>query len=104
MNRNEHIPEPKSPGRWIDQYRCVCGAEYKNFRLFSYRTSQGNRFSEACNRVRLANGERGGFRSRGAVLWALRVMKLQAWYDAHYACSYFHRSRIRKIKSWEGLL
>lgn len=36
--------------------------------------------------VRSHNGDAGGFRSRGPVLWAMRVMKLTAWYEKHACC------------------
>lgn len=36
--------------------------------------------------VRSMNGEAGGFRSRGPVLWAMRTLKLSMWYAAHEGC------------------
>jgi hypothetical protein len=76
---NADIPEPRSPGRWVTRYECRCGARYSDFR-------SGLRWSDGVQAVRQINGEGGGFRTRGPVLWALRCMKLDAWFIVHAIC------------------
>jgi hypothetical protein len=79
VNVKIRLPEP--PGPHVDARKCVCGAEYAHFRHGSWQ--------EAVGFVRQANGGfdgGGGFRSRGPVLWAWRVVKLGAWYDQHAFC------------------
>ena len=83
MTVNAAIDLPVSPGPWVDARRCDCGEDYKTFRAWPS-------FEDAAFRIRVANGgfgEGGGFRSRGPVLWMMRVMKLEAWYLAHQACA-----------------
>lgn len=80
---NPKAPEPAPPGPWVGSDRClVCGARYQAFRSGS--------FEEAAHRLRAAakaDGDAGGgFRSRRAVLWWRRVIKLEAWYLEHYMC------------------
>lgn len=97
MYENATFPKPLPPGPWVTKWRCVCGdhiEDYKDFR-------SGVSFGEAAQVLRDANqaeelgGKRqildpgdppGGRRSRGPVLWVMRVIKLQRWYDAHAAC------------------
>jgi hypothetical protein len=87
--------------------RCICGAHPGTYRRFN----SGVTFGEAADALRTANqlaevaesqgtlefkphltgGDwhdeaPGGFRSRRAVLWMMRVIKLQAFYDAHRIC------------------
>ena len=81
---------PKSPGPWVDETRCyACGGEYKRF-----RGSKG--FADAADDLRraakAAGDEGGGFRSRGAVLWWMRVNKLDEWYLKHWPCQMIPRS------------
>lgn len=65
----------------MDGVSCVCGARYKPSRF-------GLRWEDGVRLVRGANGEGGGYRSRGAVLWALRVLKMDRWYAEHSPCSW----------------
>lgn len=79
---NEAIPAPKSPGPWVDEERCVCGATYTDHRTWPD-------WMEATDMVRRANGgwhAGGGYRTRGPVLWAMHVLKLTDWYEKHYFC------------------
>lgn len=82
---NEEIPEPRSPGEWVDPRRChVCGDRYGDFRAGS-----DCGFDQGVAAVRSANGgfeEGGGWRSRGPVLWAMHTCKLNAWYLEHLPC------------------
>lgn len=80
---NLTIKLPRLPP-WLDLERCEgCGALYAD-----HRGEYG--FEAACQRMRsvaAADGdERGGYRSRGAVLWALRVLKAEDWLLAHIYC------------------
>jgi hypothetical protein len=76
---NELLPEPRPPGPWVDARACTCGASYEDFRAWPS-------FHDGAQRVRQVNGEGGGYRSRGPVLWAMRVLKLEAWYLEHLLC------------------
>ena len=65
----------------MDGDNCVCGARYKSSRF-------GLRWEDGVRLVRSANGEGGGYRSRGAVLWALRVLKTDRWWAEHAVCGW----------------
>jgi hypothetical protein len=98
--QNVTIPVPESPGPWVNRYRCVCGAHLADYRKSHY----GITYGEANDRLREENqaaelagtlGSQttfdlddppGGFRSRGAVLWVMHIMKLEAWYAEHQDC------------------
>jgi hypothetical protein len=84
MPVNEWLAAPKAPGDWVDEESCACGATYHAFRA-------GVRYTEGAATVRRMNGQDrdtpNGWRSRGPVLWAMRVMKLQAWYLEHATCA-----------------
>lgn len=49
-------------------------------------------WGRACNLIRAAaareGDDRGGFRSRGSVLWALRVLKAEDWMLSHFGCGF----------------
>ena len=83
---NEFIAEPDRPGPWVNQARCLCcGADYRDHRQEIVPYS----WDDAVQLVRSRNGgssEGGGYRSRGPVLWALRVLKLADWYAVHAVC------------------
>ena len=56
-----------------------------------YRDHRGSySFIDACARIRHAaardGDEGGGYRSRGPVLWAMRVLKAEDWLMAHMMC------------------
>jgi hypothetical protein len=81
---NGTILKPTSPGWWVTETKCsACGRTYEN-----HRAGVGN--DDALNLVRSAakadGDEGGGFRSRGPMLWAKRVLKLSHWYETHYQC------------------
>ena len=84
MAMNPRIKAPAAPGEHCDQEFCYgCGESYEEFRLYFS-------FAEAADLIRhkaFGEGdEGGGWRSRGPVLWVMRVMKLNAWYDKHSGC------------------
>lgn len=87
MPVNPYIAAPRPPGPWVDEWECICGEEYRNHRCWIH-------FSEACTQFRVAarnQGIRGGgFRSRRAILWMMRVIKLADWYEEHHGCQYFN--------------
>jgi hypothetical protein len=86
---NPEIREPKPPGFWVDYEACICGETYAAFRVFPVGGYRGARFSEGCDAIRRQAGgydAGGGYRSRRAVLWAMRVIKLTAWFDEHSGC------------------
>lgn len=76
---------PSSPGPWVDDVECACGARYKDFRAFA---SSADAFEQGKIALRSAQeGSPGGvFFSRGPVLWAARVLKLTEWYWSHRWC------------------
>jgi len=69
---------PTSPGRWVSEDQCVCGARYKDF-------NAGLTFEQGVTLVRAHNGGN-WYPSRGPVLWALHCNKLMAWYWKHRGC------------------
>ena len=69
---------------WLDLERCEgCGDLYRDHR-------SGATFSDAHQRIRSAalrdGDEGGGYRSRGPVLWAMRVLKAESWMMRHLNC------------------
>ena len=84
MALNPKIKAPAPPGEHCDQEYCYgCGADYESFRCYVS-------FAEAADLIRhkakSEGDEGGGWRSRGPVLWVMRVIKLSAWYDQHSGC------------------
>jgi hypothetical protein len=84
---NAYIPAPASPGWWVSDAECACGAKYRESRF-------GIRWRMGVDLVRAANGgfdseNGGGYKSAGPVLWAMRVLKLDLWYQTHRACEPF---------------
>ena len=77
---NEPSPLPTLPPHLTETHCLHCKAKYANFRAHPSWT-------EAANRIRARNGEGGGWRSRGPVLWEMRVMKMEAWLLAHHDCA-----------------
>ncbi|MCP4244582.1 MAG: hypothetical protein GY772_28910 [bacterium] len=86
---NASLPEPRSPGRWVGPDSCkVCGEDYR-------RWHPGIGWEAAEDQLRQANAATGGgYRSRGAILWSARVLKLSAWYARHLACGEWARLRL----------
>ena len=78
---------PRFPGPWVDEHGCkVCG-ETPDERSFGVTWADGEAL------VREVNGTRGGYRPRGPVLWAMKVVKLNRFGEAHMTCgSYAIRS------------
>ncbi len=77
---NPRIPLPKPPGPWVDEERNhVTGQRYEDFNAhIDFETGR-----EIVKRAARRAGDRGeGFKSRGPVLHAMRVAKLEAWYRA----------------------
>lgn len=78
--KNAFLKLPDSPGKWVNLEGCVCGAKYK---ACSFQVT----FPEGAALVRMSNQDsNGGFRSRGPVLWAMRVIKASRWYELHMDC------------------
>jgi hypothetical protein len=80
---NNFIKKPVSVGNWVDEIECQgCKEKYEQFK-------PGITFAEAAQLVRNHNQEtNGGFRSRGPVLWAMRILKLELWYQRHAYCNF----------------
>lgn len=85
---NPKMPEPASPGRWVDTDDCqLCGEKYKRWR-------SGVSWDQASQM--LYDGPQGGdtgkattgkfYRSRGAILWRMHVLKMGEWYARHSLC------------------
>lgn len=83
------VPTPIFPPRdtpWVDEDECsVCGEQYRTTDL-DVSWGEGEALIRQTNRRGLVAGSSGGFRSRGPVLWAMRVLKLTRWYDRHLGC------------------
>jgi hypothetical protein len=81
---NPDRPAPSAPGPWVDETRCaVCGASYRAHRG-SYSGDEAARQLRAA--AKAAGDDGGGYRSRRAVLWWLRCLKLEDWYLSHLFC------------------
>lgn len=82
MSVNPYLPEPE-PLYAVSYDVCVCGALYSTSHF-------GITFQQGVNYIRTEAAWRGdagnGYRSRRPVLWAMHVLKLQAWYQEHYRC------------------
>jgi hypothetical protein len=76
---NALLKLPRSPGPHVTLERCVCGATYDGSHF-------GVCWKDGTVMVRAMNGEAGGFRSKGAVLWAMRFIKTKHWFSHHAAC------------------
>ena len=85
---NAPLRAPRSSNYWVNERECsACGERYSSFKA-------GVRFSDGVALVRTNNGPsdeagKGGYRSRGPVLWAMRVIKLGHWYIEHRDCERF---------------
>lgn len=82
MPVNAFLSAPTPPGPWVDEDHCACGASYHSSH-FSIRFTDGATLLRTINQ-----SSSGGYRSRRAVLWAMRVLKLQHWYNQHWACGW----------------
>lgn len=78
---NERMDPPKSPCEEVDGEICtVCGEYYKMVKLGA------NDIGAASRMVRRSAGgweAGGGYRSRGPLLWAMHLIKLERWYERH---------------------
>tara|TARA_Y100000310_G_C20462492_1_gene706034 strand:- start:560 stop:856 length:297 start_codon:yes stop_codon:yes gene_type:complete len=85
-----------APMPWVDEQRCeACGEEYSSFRC-------GVSWDDGVDAVRQANIRNGGgYRSRGPVLWAMRVIKLDAWYLRHFPCGEEWGQVERRDMEWD---
>ena len=82
---NATMREPRSPGPWVDEDGCACGDSFADFHA-------GITFDEGVQAVRAAGGgfdAGGGYRSRGPVLWAMHVLRLDDWYREHSDHAWF---------------
>lgn len=89
MPVNALLRAPESPGSWVDEEACDgCGDVYRDHRDPGMPASSSARFALGADDVRHSNDPAtgGGYRSRGPVLWALRVRKLTSRYEAHQYC------------------
>ena len=90
---NEELePSPMIPARdltWVDEDECsVCGEQYRATDL-GVTWDQGEALIRQTNTRGQVAGSSGGYRSRGPVLWAMRVEKLTRWFDRHIGCGDF---------------
>lgn len=72
---NPRIQEPRAPGSWVSSTECVCGARYEDFNS-KFHWSDGVQLVQKFPYPD----------SKGPVLWALRTLKLGAWYERHLLC------------------
>ena len=98
---NVELFEPEPPGPWVDEHRCVCGDHAADYRTSHYGITfadgadylrEQNQLAEVAEDPQLSfrDGGKseapGGFRGRSGVLYAMRILKLQRWYDDHASC------------------
>lgn len=83
MSINALIREPKAPHSVVNSEACICGEEYKDFRIDFSFTEARELVKERC----LTLEGHDGYKSRRSVLWAMRVVKLEAWYMRHALCN-----------------
>jgi hypothetical protein len=76
---NVTLRKPRSPGPWVSEETCACGAVYRRSH-YGITWRMGVEFFDA------SNPDETRYRSRGPVLWAMRVLKLDAWYEHHRHC------------------
>lgn len=84
MSVNPTILPPPRPGPWVDEDRCSGCGELASDVTFGVTFEAGAQAIRAAARADGDDG--GGFRSRRAVLWAMRVLRLEAWYWRHQGC------------------
>lgn len=83
MSVNNYIREPTSPGEWVDSFSCsVCNELYSDFKS-NVSFKDGYVYMQHCNQ-----DLNGGYRTRKTILWCMRVMKLNLWYEKHMYCGY----------------
>lgn len=97
---NPYMPMPKAPGPWVDLDRCsVCGMTYQAF-------NSGVTFAQGAAKIRQLAGAQGGggWRTPGAVLYALKTIKAERWYLRHFACgaqAHAHQRYQRQHNRWQ---
>ncbi len=95
---NQTMKEPASPGTWVDPGRChVCGQRYFDFTAHCGSFSDAARMIREHNKESYKGGSAGGFKSRGSALWALRVCKLDSWYQKHFDCGVYWDQRKGRV-------
>jgi hypothetical protein len=80
---NAYIPFPKEPscyGDWEDDACGVCGQQYEDFRP-GIDYSSG--IELMLQHAKMENVQGGGYRSRGAVLYAMAVLKRREFFTRH---------------------
>lgn len=101
---NQPLPAPKSPDpRIVSEEEChVCGERYKRW------SESGCTFQDAA--AQMSEGPPGAaYKSRGPILWRMRVCKLSEWYARHQTCAEWERDpdtrrmRIPKPMIWSLL-
>jgi len=81
---NPLFAEPSPPGPWVSGERCLgCGEDYGDFRGPLDFAAAADVLRQA---AKTAGDDGGGYRSRGPVLWVMRVFKLDAWFLQHMEC------------------
>lgn len=99
---NARLKAPKAPGWWVDSCRCQgCCATYAD-------SHYGVTWEDGAQLVRSQynaenDDDSGGFRSRGPVLWAMRVTKLYRWYADHHGCRE-GAERERDYREWAAFV
>ena len=78
MPVNARVAMPRSPGPWVTTDSCCCGSVYE-------WDADKVSWQDGVVRFRQANGDQ-GFRSRKAVLWCMRVEKMERWFLTHEGC------------------
>ena len=116
VNEPDPLPEPPRDGPWIQysehpkdnmtELRCmVCGAWYRDHRAGEFHKAG---YEDGVERVRslaeAAGNEYGGYKTRGPVLWAMRVLKTGDYIASHYIYHGGTGSQdYRKLKPWENI-
>ena len=107
MNVSIPEPQPEEPA-WFSgtvragTLRCDCGAHLADYSSSHYgitfagaaeelrELNQEQEVAEAQGQLSFRSGKKdeapGGYRSRGAILWMMRVQKLRAFYEEHAQC------------------
>lgn len=90
---NPTIARPLSCGGWVNETACQCGALYVDFRAYPSFADAADRLRKA---AQAAGDDGGGYRSRRPVLWVMRCIKLDAWFQEHYACGGHYPVEVEK--------
>jgi|TARA_R110002126_G_scaffold18196_4_gene69893 hypothetical protein len=114
VNESDPLPDPPQDAPWI-QYsdhpkegadlRCMaCGAWYAKHRSGEFHTAH---YEDGVARVRhiaeAAGDENGGYKSRGPVLWAMRVLKTADFIAVHYITHGGTGDNFHELQPWENI-